>query len=95
MTTVSRNSPLPLYAQIKGVLQHEIEASMAPGDMLPIEPELEKRFGVNRITVRNALDALETEGLIVCLPGKVSLCANPPSPMSWFNRCPGPTPCGN
>jgi hypothetical protein len=41
-----------------GGLQHEIEASMAPGDMLPIEPELEIRFGVSRITVRNATDAL-------------------------------------
>jgi len=77
MGGINRSSPLPLYAQIKTILQREIETQMSPGDMLPIEPELEKRFGVSRITVRRALDELETEGLIVRLQGKGTFVRNP------------------
>jgi GntR family transcriptional regulator len=76
MEEVNRSSPLPLYAQVKEILQHEIEAR-APGDMLPIEPELEKRFGVSRITIRRALDELETEGRIVRLQGKGTFVREP------------------
>lgn len=57
--------PRPLYEQIKGVLQHEIESKMKPGDTLPTEADLEKRFRVSRITIRRAMDELASEGLIV------------------------------
>lgn len=43
---------------------------MKPGDALPSESELEKRFQVSRITVRRALDELVSEGLIVRQQGR-------------------------
>ncbi len=67
---VARTSLLPLYAQVKEALQAEIESQMKPGDALPSEPELEKRFNVSRITVRRALDELVSDGLIVRQQGK-------------------------
>jgi GntR family transcriptional regulator len=61
---------IPLYAQVKHALQEEIENRMKPGDIIPSEPELEKRFNVSRITVRRALDELVSEGLIVRQQGR-------------------------
>lgn len=66
----ARTSLIPLYAQVKQALQAEIEAHLKPGDALPSEPELEKRFNVSRITVRRALDELVSEGLIVRQQGR-------------------------
>ena len=67
---IEKANLLPLYVQVKQVLQEEIESRMKPGDILPSEPELEKRFNVSRITIRRALDELVTEGLIVRLQGR-------------------------
>jgi GntR family transcriptional regulator len=74
---IKRATALPLYAQVKEALQRDIEAKMKPGDALPIEPELEKHFGVSRITVRRALDELEAEGLIVRIQGRGTFVREP------------------
>lgn len=68
--TIRKTNFLPLYAQVKGTLQEEIENRLKPGDILPGEAELEKRFGVSRITVRRALDELVSDGLIVRQQGR-------------------------
>lgn len=70
MITIQHTSPVPLYAQVKAILQGEIERALRPGDPLSPEPELEKRFGVSRITIRRALDELAAEGLIVRYQGR-------------------------
>jgi GntR family transcriptional regulator len=63
--------PVPLYHQLKQVLHGEIESGVyKPGDRLPSEPELIRQYGISRITVRQALDELEAEGLIVRRHGK-------------------------
>ncbi len=63
--------PVPLYHQLKLALHQEIERGIyKPGDRLPSEPELIREYGVSRITVRQALDELEAEGLIVRRHGK-------------------------
>lgn len=63
--TLDRSSPLPLYYQLRNVLLEQIESgSLVPGDTLPTERELIDRFGVSRITVRQALNSLMADGLL-------------------------------
>ncbi len=47
--------------QIKALI---FSGRLAPGDQLPSEKDLTEQFGLSRITVRDALRVLESEGLI-------------------------------
>ncbi len=49
----------------------------APGSPAPSERELVHRFGVARMTVRQALDALVAEGLLERIPGRGTFVARP------------------
>jgi GntR family transcriptional regulator len=70
--------PMPLYHQLKQVLQSDIERGVyKPGERLPSEPELTRQYGVSRITVRQALDELEAEGRVVRRHGKGTYVAEP------------------
>jgi GntR family transcriptional regulator len=61
---------VPLYIQIAESLLDQIESGkLAPGHRLPPERELSRALGVNRLTLRQALDMLETQGLLVRRPG--------------------------
>ncbi len=54
-----------LYQQIAGrIAQMIADGELAPGDRLPGEHELAKRFGVSRPSIREAMIALEMTGLI-------------------------------
>ncbi|CAN5578385.1 GntR family transcriptional regulator [soil metagenome] len=55
----------------------ELVAGHAPGSPAPSERELVQRFGVARMTVRQALDALVTEGLLERIPGRGTFVARP------------------
>lgn len=67
---VSRDKPVPLYVQIKQHILQDIESGdTKPGDVLPAEWELEKRFAVSRITVRRALNDLMSAGYLQRKPG--------------------------
>lgn len=56
---------LPLYLQIAGQLRLNIqEAVFKVGDRLPTETELSERFGVNRHTLRRAIEVLRQEGIV-------------------------------
>jgi DNA-binding FadR family transcriptional regulator len=50
-----------ISAQIRNAI---LDGKVKPGERLPTEREMTERFGVSRVTVRDALRALETAGLV-------------------------------
>lgn len=70
------NSRIPLYYQLENVLREKITSgSFEPGDRLPTEVELIGEYGVSRITVRQALQALANDGLIERKQGRGTVVA--------------------
>lgn len=68
----------PLYNQIAASLLNQIESGkLAPGSRLPPERELSEMLGVNRMTLRQALHVLETQGLLVRRQGDGTYVAEP------------------
>ncbi len=71
-------SPVPLYAQVKESLRERIlDGTYSPHAQLPPESEICSIFDVSRITVRQALNDLQKEGLIFKLPGKGTFVSKP------------------
>ena len=67
---LDRQSPIPLYYQLKEILLDLIKSGELEGGRLPTEEELCIRYSVSRGTVRKALSELESEGFIVTEAGK-------------------------
>lgn len=56
---------MPLYYQIVTDIKEKIEkGTFLPGEKLPTESSLSEEYGVSRVTVRNALNALKETGLV-------------------------------
>ncbi|MEM4724537.1 MAG: GntR family transcriptional regulator [Candidatus Hadarchaeum sp.] len=67
-----------LYLQIKGWLRNSIErGDFSPGQRVPSETELMKRFGVSRATVRQAISELVLEGWLYRVQGSGTFVARP------------------
>ena len=61
----------PLYIQLREVIRSKIEeGEYPPGTAIPSENQLAVTYGLNRVSVRSALAALENEGLITAVQGK-------------------------
>ncbi len=61
---INRDTGVTLYVQIAEVLERDYVRTGSPGDKLPSEGELAIRFGVNRLTLRRAVDELISSGLV-------------------------------
>jgi len=71
------SGPLPLYRRIYNDLKAKIEAGdYQPDDRLPSELELSRSYKVSRITSRQALDLLCTDGFLVRRQGMGSFVAS-------------------
>ncbi|UCD99205.1 MAG: GntR family transcriptional regulator [Chloroflexota bacterium] len=69
---------IPLYVQIANRLISQIETGdLSPGEQLPAEREFSENIGVNRMTLRRALQVLESQGLIVRKHGVGTFIAEP------------------
>lgn len=69
-------SAVPLYRQLKERIKNDIRVGRyQPGDQLPSEVELQKEYGMSRVTVRNAMSELTSEGYIIKVQGKGSFVA--------------------
>ncbi len=63
---IDHHAALPLYAQVEAVLRDLIvQPEYRQGKLLPAEVELAKQFGISRNTVRQAVNKLVHDGLIV------------------------------
>ena len=73
-------APTSLYGRIRDELRAQIVSGIYPPHArLPSESELMARYGVSRITVRNALAELEKEGILFKLAGKGVFVSKPKS----------------
>lgn len=62
---------MPIYLQLREIVRSKIEeGEYLPGTAIPSENKLAKTFGINRLTVRNAVDALVNEGILQRVQGK-------------------------
>lgn len=73
---MQRQEGVALWRQIALALQQDIGAGvLPPGGRLPTEAELSQQFGVNRHTVRRALEELSRGGLVRIEQGRGSFVA--------------------
>src|SRR6266581_4940641 len=71
MSAIYRNSPLPRYYQLKEIMRERIRSGeWKPGDLIPSERELGEKYGISRMTARQAITDLVNEGLFYREQGK-------------------------
>ena len=74
---LDRTSAVPLYYQLQETLKQQIESGVwQPGEALPPELELARRYGVSRVCVRQALGILEDDREIVRFQGRGTFVAS-------------------
>lgn len=74
---LDHHSPIPLYIQIENQLRHEIQdEKYKHGKKLPNEVSLSKQLGISRSTLRQAINKLVTEGLLVRRKGVGTVVTN-------------------
>lgn len=79
MPSLNRRLPVPLYHQLKDAIRRDIESGRwTPGDRLPTEDEWIRRYGVSKITVRQALAELAHLGYIRREQGRGTFVQRPP-----------------
>ena len=65
------NYRMPIYLQLREIIRGRIEeGEYQPGTAIPSENKLAETYGINRLTVRNAVDALVNEGVLQRVQGK-------------------------
>lgn len=78
LSKLSMQSDIPLYAQLVNIIKRNIAAgTLQTGALLPSEAELCQTFNISRSTVRQAIGALETEGLVTRKQGRGTFVAEP------------------
>src|SRR5260370_29618718 len=71
MNAIYKNSPLPRYYQLKEIMRERVRSGeWKPGDLIPSERELGEKYGISRMTARQALTDLVNEGLFYRDQGK-------------------------
>ncbi|BAS26369.1 GntR family transcriptional regulator [Limnochorda pilosa] len=86
MEEIRRDAPVPLYYQLYDILLRRItDGTYAPGDQIPTELELSRRYQVSRVTVKQAIQRLATEGHLYRVQGKGTFVAKPRIPR-WLKQ---------
>ena len=102
-------SRIPRYLQVASVLRRRIrDGRWAVGDKIATLEELEREFGVARVTVRQAIDLLQGEGMVKSFQGRGTFVTKAPDNDRWIqlatdwdsliapirNNVPHPLPAG-
>jgi GntR family transcriptional regulator len=75
----------PLYQQIKALLTSALkDGAWRPGEVIPSEVELARRYQVSQGTVRKAIDELAAENLLVRRQGRGTYVATHQEPKAQF-----------
>lgn len=75
---LDRNNPISLYEQLKNLIKEQIKnGELKPNQQIPSERELCERYGISRITVRQAISLAIQEGLLFRTHGKGTFVAQP------------------
>lgn len=78
-TRIGGKGRIPLYRQVETELLRQIQdQELHPGQQLPTEPELAAEWGVNRLTIRQAISELARAGVVVVRQGAGTYVAEPP-----------------
>lgn len=77
MPVINKKSAVPYYEQLAEMLRRSLRARLAKSGVYPLPSEnaLAEQHGINRATVRHALDVLEREGWIYREKGRGSFAA--------------------
>jgi GntR family transcriptional regulator len=67
----------PKHQEVRERILAEVTSGLAAKDMLPTERQLAERFGVSRMTVRQALNGLRDEGVLHSVRGLGTFLAGP------------------
>ena len=70
MALQTYDANIPLYIQIREALLKDIRSHYEAGDYLPSEHELSGEYGVNRHTLRRAIDELIKDGIVERFHGR-------------------------
>ncbi len=74
---ISKDSPIPLYKQLKMAIEELIESGRwSPNSQVPSERQLCEIFQISRITVRQAINELVEEGRLVRSHGRGTFVGN-------------------
>ncbi|MGH8901093.1 MAG: GntR family transcriptional regulator [Egibacteraceae bacterium] len=85
--TIDPTDPRPAYQQVADQLRALIYGrELAPGDRLPSERELVERYGLAHGTVRQAIEVLRSEGLVMSVQGRGSFVRKAPLIHRYGNR---------
>ena len=79
MSLLQRDSPVPLYYQLKELIREQLlQSSPTPPDTrIPGEEELASTYSVSRMTARQAVTQLVNEGVLYRRAGKGTFVARP------------------
>ena len=75
--TIDHHSPVPKYSQLREILLDLVETELNEDQSIPSERELSARFGLSRMTVRQSVDHLVSEGRLYRVQGKGTFVARP------------------
>lgn len=83
---LDRNSPIPLYYQLKEEIKQLIEDGIIkPGEKLLSETEMVQKYDIGRLTIREALSQLVNEGYLAKQHGRGTFCKGVPTRSTQLN----------